>query len=127
MSKPSQKKKISARAKKKKIKATKLRIFYPQKIMLNKDTKLTIKALTDDNIVDTSRDDTIEVILDESAAIKIKDVGHSKKIKLSKGEADIYLVTGKTKGAFGIKVEWVDGPSPLTRTLTTLFAGDLAI
>jgi hypothetical protein len=127
LSKPSQKKKISARAKKKKIKATKLRIFYPQKIMLNKDTKLTIKALTDDNIVDTSRDDTIEVILDESAAIKIKDVGHRKKIKLSKGEADIYLVTGKTIGAFGIKVEWVDGPSPLTRTVTTLFGGDLAI
>lgn len=127
MSKTPQKKKISARAKKKKIKATKLRIFYPHKIMLNKDTKLTIKALTDDNIVDTSRDDTIEVILDESAATKIKDAGHRKKFKLNKGETDIYIVTGRVIGAFGIKVEWVDGPSPLTRTMTTLFAGDLAI
>jgi hypothetical protein len=127
LSKTSQKKKISARAKKKKIKATKLRIFYPQKIVLNKDTKLTIKALTDDNIVDTSRDDTIEVILDESVATKIKDAGHRKKFKLSKGETDIYIVTGKVIGAFGIKVEWVDGPSPLTRAVMSLFAGDLAI
>lgn len=127
MSKSLRKKKIGARAKKKKIKATKLRIFYPQKIPLNKDTKLTIKALTDDNIVDTSRDDTIEVSLDESILTKLKDGGHRKKFKLNKGEVDIYVATGKTLGAFGIKVEWVDGPSPLTRALTTLFAGDLAI
>lgn len=127
MSKPSQKKKVRPRAKKKKIKATKLRIFYPQKIVLNTDTKLTIKALTDDNIVDTSRNDTIEVSLDESVMTKIKDVGHKKRIKLKKGEADVYIVTSRTIGAFGIKAEWVDGPSPLTRALTTLFAGDLAI
>jgi len=127
LSKPSQKKKVRPRAKKKKIKATKLRIFYPQKIVLNKDTKLTIKALTDDNIVDTSRDDTVEVSLDESIMTKIKDAGHRKRIKLNKGEADIYLVTSRTIGAFGVKVEWIDGPSPLTRALTTLFAGDLAI
>lgn len=127
MSKPSQKKKVRPRAKKKKIKATKLRIFYPQKIVLNKDTKLTIKALTDDNIVDTSRDDTVEVSLDESVMTKIKDGGHRKRIKLNKGEADVYLVTARTLGAFGVKVEWIEGPSPLKRALTTLFAGNLAI
>jgi hypothetical protein len=127
LSKPSQKKKVRPRAKKKKIKATKLRIFYPQKIVLNKDTKLTIKALTDDNIVDTSRDDTVEVSLDESVMTKIKDGGHRKRIKLNKGEADVYLVTARTLGAFGVKVEWIEGPSPLKRALTTLFAGNLAI
>ena len=127
MSKPSQKKKVKSRVKRKKIKATKLRIFYPQKIVLNKDTKLTIKALTDDNIVDKSRNDTIEVSLDETAMTKLKDGGHKKRLKLIKGEVDIYVVTAKTIGAFGVKVEWIDGPSPLIRALTTLFAGDLAI
>lgn len=120
-----------AKKNKMKAKATKLRIFTPPTVRLNTEKAIKLRALTDGNKVDKSRNDTLEVTLNEEAVTKFKDGSKKVQVKLVNGEAEVVIMTPtmreKQLESIIFNVNWIDGPSRLNRIVTSCFIGELMV
>ena len=120
-----------AKKNKMKAKATKLRIFTPPTVRLNTEKAIKLRALTDDNKVDKSRNDTLEVTLNEEAVTKFKDGSKKVQVKLVNGEAEVVIMTPtmreKQLESIIFNVNWIEGPSRLNRIVASCLIGELMV
>jgi len=107
--------------------ATRLVIFFPPSMKLLREEKINIKALTDDGIVDTTRNDQVELSINPESRVYFKNGEKTLKIQLIKGEADVEILTGDRMEVATFKATWISGKSPLLLYLTNMFIGGFAI
>jgi len=107
--------------------AKRLMIFFPPSMKPRREEKINVKALTDDNLVDTTRDDQVELSINPECRVYFKNGEKTLKIQLVKGEADVEILTGDRMEVATFKATWISGKSPLQLFLTNMFIGGFAI
>jgi hypothetical protein len=107
--------------------ATKLMLFIPQNIKLLREETISVKALTDEGIVDTARDDLVELSLNKESQIRFKNGEKTIKVQLNKGEAEAQIMTGTAMETVIFRATWISGKSPLQSLVTNILVGGLLI
>ena len=112
------------------IEASKLVIFKPSGALhLGSEAELIIKAVSDEGLLDSSRDDLVKVYLspDSHAQLGYSDrsitIWHNSLIsKLEKGQLQIKFIDKHMERVY-ISVEWLEGKSPLESNMIELYPG----
>jgi hypothetical protein len=107
--------------------ATRLMLFFPQSIKLLREETISVKALTEDGIVDTARDDLVELSINKESQTRFKNGEKSVKLQLNKGEADVQIMTGTVMETVIFRATWISGKSPLQSVVTNVLVGGLLI
>lgn len=107
--------------------ATKLMLFIPQNIKLLREETISVKALTDDGMVDTTRDDLVELSINKESQVHFKNGEKTIKVQLIKGEAEAQIMTGTAMGTVIFRANWISGKSPLQPLVTNILVGGLLI
>ncbi|MBS7622126.1 hypothetical protein KEJ39_00405 [Candidatus Bathyarchaeota archaeon] len=107
--------------------ATRLMLFIPQSMKLLREETISVKALTDDGIVDTARDDLVELSINKESQTCFKNGEKAVKVQLNKGEADAQIMTGSVMETVIFRATWISGKSPLQSIVTNILVGGLLI
>ena len=107
--------------------ATRLMLFIPQNIKLLREETISVKALTDDGMVDTARDDLVELSLNRESQVHFKNGEKSIRVQLTKGEAEAQIMTGTAMETVIFRATWISGKSPLQSLVTNILVGGLLI
>jgi len=107
--------------------ATKLMLFIPQNIKLLREETISVKALTDDGMVDTTRDDLVELSINKESQVHFKNGEKAIKVQLIKGEAEAQIMTGTAMETVIFRANWISGKSPLQSLVTNILVGGLLI
>ncbi|WP_455282988.1 hypothetical protein [[Eubacterium] cellulosolvens] len=111
------------------IEASKLVIVKPSEISIGNEVELTIKAISDEGLLDTKRDDLIKIYLEPNSHAQI---GYSETSKIIWADSlSVRLEDGLTKIKFidseferiRISVEWIEGKSQLDSVEVQLYVG----
>ncbi|MFC1506112.1 hypothetical protein ACFLQ6_03465 [Thermoproteota archaeon] len=111
------------------IEASKLVIVKPSEIPIGNEVELTIKAISDEGLLDTKRDDLIKIYLEPNSHAQI---GYSETSKIIWSDSLLVrLEDGLTKIKFidpkferiQISVEWIEGKSQLDSVEVQLYVG----
>jgi hypothetical protein len=111
------------------IEASKLVIVKPSEIPIGNEVELTIKAISDEGLLDTKRDDLIKIYLESNSHAQI---GYSETSKIIWSDSlSVRLEHGLTKIKFidpeferiRISVEWIEGKSQLDSIEVQLYVG----
>jgi hypothetical protein len=102
-------------------------LFIPQNIKLLREETISVKALTDEGIVDTARDDLVELSLNKESQIRFKNGEKTIKVQLNKGEAEAQIMTGTAMETVIFRATWISGKSPLQSLVTNILVGGLLI
>jgi len=111
------------------IEASKLVIVKPSEIPIGNEVELTIKAISDEGLLDTKRDDLIKIYLEPNSHAQI---GYSETSKIIWSDSlSVRLEDGLTKIKFidpeferiRISVEWIEGKSQLDSVEVQLYVG----
>jgi hypothetical protein len=111
------------------IEASKLVIVKPSEIPIGNEVELTIKAISDEGLLDTKRDDLIKIYLEPNSHAQI---GYSETSKIIWSDSlSVRLEHGLTKIKFidpeferiRISVEWIEGKSQLDSIEVQLYVG----
>jgi hypothetical protein len=111
------------------IEASKLVIVKPSEIPIRSEVELTIKAVSDEGLLDTKRGDLVKIYLDPNSHAQI---GYSKTsniiwsdsliVKLEDGLAKVKLRDPEFE-RIRIYVEWIEGKSQLDSIQALLYIG----
>ncbi|MCW4043269.1 MAG: hypothetical protein NWE90_06055 [Candidatus Bathyarchaeota archaeon] len=111
------------------IEASKLVIVKPSEIPVGGEVELTIKAISDDGLLDTKRDDLVKIYLEPNSHAQI---GYSEtsniiwsdslSVKLEDGFAKIKFIDPEFE-RIRISVEWIEGKSQLDSVEVQLYVG----
>ena len=111
------------------IEASKLVIVKPSEIPVRGEVELTIKAISDDGLLDTKRDDLVKIYLEPNshAPIGYSETSNiiwsdSLSVKLEDGFAKIKFVDPEFE-RIRISVEWIEGKSQLDSVEVQLYVG----
>ncbi|WP_455280340.1 hypothetical protein [[Eubacterium] cellulosolvens] len=111
------------------IEASKLVIVKPSEIPVGSEVELTIKAVNDDGLLDTKRDDLVNIYLDPNSHAQIGYPERSNNIwsdslsvKLEDGLTKIKFVDPEFE-RIRISVEWIEGKSQLNSVEIQLYVG----
>jgi hypothetical protein len=111
------------------IDASKLVIVKPSEIPIKSEVELTIKAVNDDGLLDTKRDDLVKIYLEPHSHAQIGYFERSNiiwsdslSVKLEGGYAKIKLVDPEFE-RIRISVEWIAGKSQLDSIEVQLYVG----
>jgi hypothetical protein len=111
------------------IKATKLVIVKPSEIPVGNEVELTIKAISDDGLLDTTRDDLVKIYLEPNSHAQIGYFEQSKiiwsdslSVKLDEGLIKIKFIDPEFERIL-ISVEWIEGISKLDSVEVQLYVG----
>ncbi len=111
------------------IEASKLVIVKPSEIPVRGEVELTIKAISDDGLLDTERDDLVKIYLEPNshAPIGYSETSNiiwsdSLSVKLEDGFAKIKFVDPEFE-RIRISVEWIEGKSQLDSVEVQLYVG----
>ena len=111
------------------IEASKLVIVKPSEIPIGNEVELTIKAISDDRLLDTTRDDLVKIYLEPNSHAQI---GYSETSQIIwSNSLSVRLENGLTKIKFidpeferiRISVEWIEGKSKLNSAEVQLYVG----
>lgn len=111
------------------IEASKLVIVKPSEIPIGNEVELIIKAISDEGLLDTKRDDLIKIYLEPNSHAQI---GYSETSKIIWSDSlSVRLEDGLTKIKFidpeferiRISVEWIEGKSQLDSVEVQLYVG----
>jgi tetrahydromethanopterin S-methyltransferase subunit F len=111
------------------IEASKLVIVKPSEIPIGNEVELTIKAISDEGLLDTKRDDLIKIYLEPNSHAQI---GYSETSQIIwSNSLSVRLENGLTKIKFidpeferiRISVEWIEGKSQLDSVEVQLYVG----
>ncbi len=100
---------------KKELEATRLVIFLPG---IERSTEKTIRvaAVTDGGQIATSRDDVVELSINNESRIHFKDSSKNVKLTLVNGEANATVMSDQLPGFSMFKAKWISGKTPLQST-----------
>ncbi|MEM3003804.1 MAG: hypothetical protein QXO25_00100 [Candidatus Bathyarchaeia archaeon] len=107
--------------------ATRLVLFIPQSMKLLREESISVKALTDDGVVDTARDDLVELSINKESQTRFKNGEKTVKVQLNKGEAEVQIMTGTAMETVIFRATWISGKSPLQSMVTNILVGGLLI
>ena len=92
--------------------ATRLVIFLPPKKGISEAT-ITVKAITDDGNIDTTRDDVIELSLNQESGTRFTDSSKTLRLTLVNGEVKANVLTKNFNEVVVINANWISGRTPL--------------
>ena len=97
---------------KKELEATRLVIFLPG---IGRSTEKTIRvaAVTDAGQIATSRDDVVELSINNESRMCFKDSSKNVQLKLVNGEASASVISDQLPGFSILKAKWVSRKTPL--------------
>ena len=111
------------------IEATKLVIVKPSEIPVGNKVELTIKAISDDGLLDTTRDDLVKIYLESNSHAQIGYSENSKIIwsdsllvRLEDGLIKIKFIDPEFE-RIRISVEWIEGKTKLDSVEVQLYVG----
>jgi hypothetical protein len=111
------------------IEASKLVIVKPSEIPVGNEVELTIKAISDDGLLDTTRDDLVKIYLEPDSHAQIGYSEQSKiiwsdslSVKLDEGLIKIKFIDTEFE-RIRISVEWIEGISKLDSVEVQLYVG----
>ncbi len=99
-------------AEKKQPEATRLVIFLPG-IERSTEKTLRVAAVTDEGKIDTTRDDTVELSINNEGRMRFKDSSKNVQLKLINGEANATVISDQSHGVSIFKARWIGGKTPL--------------
>jgi hypothetical protein len=105
--------------------ATKLAIFLTL-IGKNRQKDISIKSITDEGKVDTSRNDEIEVSINPESGLKFVDSSKKLRLKLINGEVNATVKSGQLPEVAIITAKWISGKSPLQKVQVSHLVGSNA-
>jgi hypothetical protein len=103
--------------------ATKLMILHEgYNIELGKPTELTVRAVDDEGLVDTSRDDLVQLNITSLSYISTRSELSATTLRLQNGSATAFII-GRATEMVRITAEWKEGRSELKSALVVLSVG----
>jgi len=98
--------------------ATRLVIFLPG---IGRSTEKTIRvaAVTYEGKIDTTRDDTVELSINNECLMHFTDSSKNVQLKLINGEANATVISGQSLEVTIFKARWISGKTPLQSTQVT--------
>lgn len=109
----------------KKPEATKLAIFLSF-IHKNRQKAISVKAITDEGKVDTSRDDEIELSINPESGLRFTDGTKKLMLKLVNGEVDATVKSGSLPEVAILTAKWISGKSSLSKIQVSHLVGSVA-
>lgn len=103
--------------------ATKLLITHEgYQVELDKPWKLYIKAVNDQGLIDTSRDDLIEIDVKSISYMESRSEISAKSLRLQNGTTTIIFL-GHAQELVSVTANWKEGKSELNSGMVTLHVG----
>ncbi|MEM3003788.1 MAG: hypothetical protein QXO25_00010 [Candidatus Bathyarchaeia archaeon] len=103
--------------------ATRLMIFHEgYNIELGRPTELTVRAVNEEGLVDTSRDDLVQLNITSLSYMSTRSELSPTTLRLQNGSATAFLI-GRATEMVRITAEWKDGRSELKSALVVLNVG----
>ncbi|MGB6680685.1 MAG: hypothetical protein WBF08_05090 [Candidatus Bathyarchaeia archaeon] len=103
--------------------ATRLLITHEgYQVELDKPWKLYIKAINDQGLIDTSRDDFIEIDVKSISYMESRSEISAKSLRLQNGTATIIFL-GHAQELVSVTANWKEGKSELKSGMVTLHVG----
>lgn len=106
--------------------ATRLMMFFPP-MTLRIEGKISVKAMTDEDIIDTTRDDLVELSINPESKTHFKNGEKTVKLQLTKGEADVEISTGDRVETAVFRATWISGKSQLQSLMVVMPVGGVVI
>ncbi|MBS7623152.1 hypothetical protein KEJ39_05700 [Candidatus Bathyarchaeota archaeon] len=103
--------------------ATKLMILHEgYNIELGKPTELTVRAVNEEGLVDTSRDDLVQLNITSLSYMSTHSELSATTLRLQNGSATAFVI-GRATEMVRITAEWKEGRSELKSALVVLSVG----
>jgi len=107
--------------------ANRLMLFFAENMKLLQEAPIIIRALTDEGTVDPTRDDVVEVSINQESRTAFKNGEKTLRIQLTNGEVSADIKTGTAMETVIFRASWISGKSPLQNVLTNILVGGLLI